>query len=268
MIMGIGTDILRIDRVSESISRRILGDRETKEFEAIKDKKTYLAARFAAKEAFFKALGTGLRDYSFKAIEVIHNKLKKPLFLFHTDFSFNFVHLTITHDYFACAHVVLEKRVGQVYIGIGSNIGNRLRNIQRACDLLELSGLKIIRKSSVYETLPYGVTEQPKFYNCVVEVDVKQKPQELLQTLLHVEQTMGRSREKRWGPRIIDLDILLFGNIIYESTNLVIPHYDMLNRQFVIVPLLELGVIEHPLEGDFRYLRKEGEECILVTKNW
>lgn len=268
MIIGTGVDTVRIDRIKVNISERILGKRELKEFEGVKDKKTYLASRFAAKEAFFKALGTGIRKISFKDIEVAHDKLGKPVFILHKDFPFNFAHLSITHDYVAFAQVVLERRYGKIYIGLGSNIGNRLKNIQRACDLLQILGINVVRKSSIYETVPYGVTDQPEFFNCVVEIDTKLTPGNLLKVLLNIEQAMGRVREKRWGPRIIDLDILLFGNTVYEREELVIPHYDMLNRQFIIVPLVEIGMNDHPLEGNLAKFLKEGEECKLITSNW
>ncbi|HOJ88263.1 MAG TPA: 2-amino-4-hydroxy-6-hydroxymethyldihydropteridine diphosphokinase [Pseudothermotoga sp.] len=268
MIIGTGVDIVRIERIDENISRRILGARELQEFEQIKDKKTYLASHFVAKEAFFKAIGTGIREYSFTDIEITHDKLGKPLYVFHKDFSFNFAHLSITHDSLAIAQVILEKLHGKIYIAMGSNIGNRLKNIQRACDLLCEFGIDILRKSSIYETKPYGVTDQPDFLNCAIEIDTTLAPHSLLMTLLQIEKLMGRTREKRWGPRIIDLDILLFGNLLYESEDLSIPHYDMLNRQFVILPLLEIGVIDHPVYGDLKRFLKEGEECRMITNKW
>lgn len=268
MIVGTGVDVVRIDRINENISKKILGPRELKEFEQIKDKKTYLASHFVAKEAFFKALGTGIRNISFKDIEITHDTLGKPLFVFHKDFAFNFVHLSITHDYLAFAQVIAEKHYGKIYIGLGSNLGNRLKNIQRACDLLQIFGIDIVKKSPIYETKPYGVVDQPEFFNCVVEVDTQLTPQELLRALLNIEQLMGRVRQKRWGPRIIDLDILLFGNIVYDSENLSIPHYDMLNRQFVILPLVKIGANDHPLEGNLKTFLKEGDKCKLITSNW
>ncbi|MFN4189898.1 MAG: 2-amino-4-hydroxy-6-hydroxymethyldihydropteridine diphosphokinase [Pseudothermotoga sp.] len=268
MIIGTGVDTVRIDRIKESISERILGPRELKEFEKVKDKKTYLASHFAAKEAFFKAIGTGVRNICFKDIEVVHDRLGKPLFLFHKDFEFNCVHLSITHDYVALAQVILERCYGKIYLGLGSNIGNRLKNIQRACDLLQILGINVVRKSSIYETKPYGVTDQPEFFNCVIEIDTQLTPGNLLKLLLHTEQIMGRVRERRWGPRIIDLDILLFGNTVYELEELSIPHYDMLNRQFTVVPLVEIGANNHPLEGNLTKFLKEGEKCRLITSNW
>ncbi len=268
MIIGVGVDVVKIERINENIYRRILGPKELQEFEQIKNKKVYLSSRFAAKEAFFKALGTGIRNFSFKDIEIIHDRFGKPVFVFHRDFAFNFAHLSIAHDYLAFAQVALEKSDGKIYIGLGSNLGNRLINIQRACNLLEIFGIDVVKKSSVYETRPYGVTDQPNFLNCVVEVNTNLTPHQLLDKLLQIEQIMGRVREKRWGPRIIDLDILLYGNLVYESDDLSIPHYDMLNRQFVITPLVEIDAIDHPVEGSLKRFLKEGEECKLITSNW
>ncbi|WP_028843501.1 2-amino-4-hydroxy-6-hydroxymethyldihydropteridine diphosphokinase [Pseudothermotoga elfii] len=268
MIVGIGIDVVKIDRVELSLSKRILGPSEQLEFESIKDKKTYLAARFAAKEAFFKAIGTGVKNYSFTDIEIIHNHAGKPLLLFHRDFYFNFAHISITHDFVAAAQIILEKRPGNVYIGVGSNLEDRLKNIQEACNLMESRKIKIIKKSSIYETDPYGVKDQPDFYNCVLEVDTDFSVEELLNMLLKIEQEMGRKREKKWGPRIIDLDILMYGNTVYKLPDLSVPHYDLINRQFVIVPLLEIKAIDHPIYGELKNFVGERRDWRLVTKNW
>nr|WP_281012970.1 2-amino-4-hydroxy-6-hydroxymethyldihydropteridine diphosphokinase [Pseudothermotoga thermarum] len=151
---------------------------------------------------------------------------------------------------------------------MGSNLENRLKNIQNACLLMEKRQIQIVRKSSIYETKPYGKTDQPDFLNCVVEVETTLTPTRLLENLLEIEKILGRVRTEKWGPRTIDLDILLYGNIVFETQNLTIPHYDLLNRQFFLVPLVELKVFHHPVEGDFSLKLKEGEECKLLTSNW
>ncbi len=269
MIFGTGIDVVKINRVDEKLAERILGKHEKGEYEKVKDKKTFLASRFAVKEAFFKAFGSGIRNSSLQDIEVVHNKLGKPLLMFHRDFEgFNFAHVTISHDFVAVAQVTLEKRHGGVYIGIGSNLGNRLRNISDACLLLERYSVQVIGKSAIYETKPYGRTNQPDFLNCVIEIETKLPPQRLLSHLFEVERQLGRVRTEKWGPRTIDLDILLYGNLVFESNELVVPHYDLLNRSFFVMPLAELGVKEHPIEGDLLKHLKEGEECKLLTKNW
>ncbi len=269
MIYGMGVDVLQIDRINENIAERILGPHEKQEFEQVKDKRAFLASRFAAKEAFSKALGTGIRDFSFQDVQIVHNKLGKPLIIFHRDFGgFNFAHLSISHDFVAISQVILEKRVGNVYIGVGSNLGKRLKNIEDACLLLERHEIKLVRKSSIYETKPYGKVDQPDFLNCVLEVDTNLSPMKLLKVLLEIEKQLGRTRTEKWGPRTIDLDILLYGNLVYESEELFIPHYDLLNRTFFLIPLYELGVREHPIKGDFYGNLKEGEGCKFLTKNW
>lgn len=268
MILGIGVDVVDIERIDEKISKRILTDHELEEFQRAHDKKQFLASRFAVKEAFFKALGTGLRDFSFQDIELTHNELGKPVLVFHKDVQFNFAHVSLSHDKIAMATVVLERCEGRIYIALGSNLGNRLKNIQRACYLMENSDMKILKTSPIYVTKPYGLVDQPDFLNCVVEIETELTPLQLLNELLNIEKILGRVREKKWGPRTIDLDIVLYGNIVFDSENLKVPHYDLLNRQFVLRPLLDIAEVEHPLKGNLRNFLKEGEGCVLMTRNW
>jgi len=268
MIIGVGVDVVDIERVDERLAKRILTDRELQEFQRVHNKKQFLASRFAVKEAFFKALGTGLRDFSFKDVELTHNELGKPVLVFHRDIGFNFAHVSVSHDRVAMAMVLLEKREGGIYVALGSNMGERLKNIQRACRLMESSGMRLLRTSPVYVTKPYGFTEQPDFLNCVVEIETELTPFQLLEDLLNIEKFLGRVRDRKWGPRTIDLDIVLYGNVVLETENLTIPHYDLTNRQFVLRPLLDIADVEHPLKGKLRNFLKEGGECLLMTKNW
>jgi len=187
MIIGVGVDVVDIERVDERLAKRILTDRELQEFQRIHNKKQFLASRFAVKEAFFKALGTGLRDFSFKDVELTHNELGKPVLVFHRDVGFNFAHVSVSHDRVAMAMVLLEKREGGIYVALGSNMGERLKNIQRACRLMESSGMRLLRTSPVYVTKPYGFTEQPDFLNCVVEIETELTPFQLLEDLLNIE---------------------------------------------------------------------------------
>jgi 2-amino-4-hydroxy-6-hydroxymethyldihydropteridine diphosphokinase len=268
MILGVGVDVVDIERVEERLAERILTDRELQEFQQAHDKKQFLASRFAVKEAFFKALGTGLRDFSFRDVELAHNEMGKPVLVFHRDVGFNFAHVSVSHDRVAMATVVLEKREGGIYVALGSNMGERLKNIQRACCLMERSNMKVLRTSPLYVTKPYGFTDQPDFLNCVVEIETELTPFQLLEELLNIEKFLGRVRERKWGPRTIDLDIVLYGNVVLETESLTIPHYDLTNRQFVLKPLLDIADVEHPLKGKFRNFLKEGGECLLMTKNW
>ena len=103
------------------------------------------------------------------------------------------------------------------------------------------SGVKVTAVSSLYETRPVGYTEQPDFINLVAEVETSLDPHRLLRRCLEVEQEMGRVREAHWGPRLIDVDVLLYGDEVIADEELVLPHPEMLNRAFVMVPLLEIA---------------------------
>ena len=134
------------------------------------------------------------------------------------------------------------------YIGIGSNLGNRQENCLRAIELLQKKGIIVTKRSSLYETEPWGVKDQPRFINMAVEIDTSLKPKELLKILKNIEKELGREKSSKWGPRIIDLDILLFDDIILNEDNLKIPHPLMQERDFVLRPLCEIAPdIYHPL---------------------
>ena len=132
------------------------------------------------------------------------------------------------------------------YIGIGSNLGRRINNCNEALKYLSTFS-KILSVSSLYESKPAGYTKQPKFINAVVKIQTKFSPENLLSSLKLIEKKMGRERTFRWGPRIIDLDILFYENLILESDNLIIPHEELQKRRFVLEPILEIesGLI-HP----------------------
>jgi len=126
-------------------------------------------------------------------------------------------------------------------IGLGSNMGDRLRFLQRAVKCLrEMSGIQITHLSSVYETEPVGPTDQPWFLNAVAAVDTSLSPVMLLDQTQAIERALGRETTYRWGPRTVDLDILLYGNLQIRVANLVIPHAELCQRAFVMIPLLEL----------------------------
>ncbi|MBM4137054.1 MAG: 2-amino-4-hydroxy-6-hydroxymethyldihydropteridine diphosphokinase [Nitrospira sp.] len=127
------------------------------------------------------------------------------------------------------------------YIGIGSNLGNREENCHRAIQLLENKGIVMRKRSSLYETEPWGVKDQPKFINMAIEIETELEPEELLKTLKDIEKEVGREESFRWGPRIIDLDILLFDDIILDKDYLRIPHPFMHERDFVLKPLCEIA---------------------------
>jgi 2-amino-4-hydroxy-6-hydroxymethyldihydropteridine diphosphokinase len=126
------------------------------------------------------------------------------------------------------------------YLGLGANLGDRLACLQRAVDLLKAAGLRVVASSRVWETAPVGGPDQPDYLNAVVRVETELAPMQLLAACQRVERALGRVREVRWGPRTIDLDVLLFGDVTMEDPALTLPHPRMLERAFVLLPLLEL----------------------------
>lgn len=127
------------------------------------------------------------------------------------------------------------------YIGLGSNLGDRASYIQGALEKLDAApGIQLLRTASLYETAPWGKTDQDWFLNTVAEVASELSPKELLQRLLEIENTLGRTREVKWGPRTIDLDLLLYGNEKVDLPHLQVPHPRLAERAFVLIPLGEL----------------------------
>ena len=131
------------------------------------------------------------------------------------------------------------KNLNKVILSIGTNIGNKTLNLQKSVELLG-SKVKITKVSSIYSSEALLYTEQADFYNLVLEIIYEDSPQNLLKILKKIEEDMGREQNLRYGPRIIDLDIIFFNNQIVSEENLQIPHYDWQNRKFVIEPLYEI----------------------------
>ena len=129
-----------------------------------------------------------------------------------------------------------------VYLGLGSNLGTRARNLSAARRRLRQKGVRIQRQSRVIETRPWGVTDQPRFLNQVVKAEWDGSPRELLRAAKAVEREGGRVATRHWGPRVIDVDILLFGDERVDTPDLVIPHPRIGERDFVVRSLAELGV--------------------------
>jgi 2-amino-4-hydroxy-6-hydroxymethyldihydropteridine diphosphokinase len=128
-----------------------------------------------------------------------------------------------------------------VYLGLGTNLGRRARNLSAARRRLRQKGVRILRQSRVIETEPWGMKDQPRFLNQVVEGEWKGTPRELLQAVKDVEHEGGRVPDRRWGPRAIDVDILYFGDERVAQRDLVIPHPRIEARPFVLASLRELG---------------------------
>jgi 2-amino-4-hydroxy-6-hydroxymethyldihydropteridine diphosphokinase len=136
--------------------------------------------------------------------------------------------------------------VSRVYLGLGSNLGGRARNLSAARRRLRQKGVRILRQSTVIETEPWGVTDQPRFLNQVVEGEWDGTPRQLLAAVKAVEREGGRRPTVRWGPRAIDIDILLFGDRHVDEPTLVIPHPRISERDFVLEGLSELGATNLP----------------------
>jgi len=138
--------------------------------------------------------------------------------------------------------------MNRVYLSLGSNLGDRKENIARASEALESRGVRITRGSSLYETEPVEMTDQPWFVNCVVEAETDLQPDELMETLLSIERVMGRERLVPKGPRLIDIDVLLFGAQVLHTGKVETPHPRMAERKFVLAPLAEIAPdVRHPV---------------------
>ena len=134
-----------------------------------------------------------------------------------------------------------------VYLSLGSNLGDRQANLRTAIGKLMNLG-DVMTVSSIYETEPIGLREQPWFLNCVVLMQTERLPRLFLKYILGIEQEMGRKRLQPKGPRIIDIDILLFGNATIETPELTVPHPAMHERRFVLAPLAEIAPeVRHPV---------------------
>ena len=133
------------------------------------------------------------------------------------------------------------------YIALGSNLGDKEKNLRRALLLLTQQGVEVVRVSSFLSTEPYGVTDQPQFLNAVACVRTRLAPLALLDVLLATELAMGRVRLRHWGERNIDLDLLLYEDVVLDTPRLHLPHPDMQNRDFVLLPLAEIAPeLKHP----------------------
>ncbi len=129
-------------------------------------------------------------------------------------------------------------------------MGDKEANLQKAVQLLVEHGVEVVKTSDFLCTEPYGVTDQPQFLNAVCCVRTDLEPEELLHLLLAIEQEMGRVRLRHWGERNIDLDLLLYENQILTTDDLKLPHPDMQNRDFVLLPLAEIApALVHPVLG-------------------
>jgi 2-amino-4-hydroxy-6-hydroxymethyldihydropteridine diphosphokinase len=142
----------------------------------------------------------------------------------------------------------INRRMKGVYLLLGSNLGNREDMLRRAFTLIEKLIGEIIKASSVYETKAWGIEDQPDFLNQAIEVETKLSPTEILECIQKIEKEMGRKRYQKWGSRIIDIDILYFGQEKLETRELIVPHPENQNRKFVLGPMAEIAPdFEHPI---------------------
>ncbi|MBA4601273.1 2-amino-4-hydroxy-6-hydroxymethyldihydropteridine diphosphokinase [Thermoactinomyces mirandus] len=128
------------------------------------------------------------------------------------------------------------------YLGLGANLGDRKKQLDQAIERLNHTrGIRVKQRSSLYETAPVGYVDQPPFYNQVIKIQTTFMPEELLENLLLIERELHRVRQFRWGPRTIDIDLLIYEDYIIQQENLTVPHPRMTERAFVLVPLLEIA---------------------------
>lgn len=155
--------------------------------------------------------------------------------------------------------------MNDVYLSLGTNIGNREQNLKLAVkQLQESKNVKIKAVSSIYETAPVGYVDQPSFLNIALFLQTSNSADEMLKICQSIENELGRVREIRWGPRIIDLDILLFNNDNIGVENLIVPHPRMYERAFVLVPLLEVAI--RPLSEQLLLAKQRVESMDLVKE--
>lgn len=129
--------------------------------------------------------------------------------------------------------------MAKAYLLLGSNTGNSAELFEKACNHIEQQIGKITEKSSLYRTEPWGVTDQPDYLNLLIIVDTNYEPTDLLKLILNLEKDLGRERIVKWGPRTIDIDILYYDDEIIIRSELKIPHPEIQNRKFALIPLVE-----------------------------
>lgn len=127
------------------------------------------------------------------------------------------------------------------YLALGSNLGDRLKTLKQAVSLLDQEKeIQVLKKSNIYETFPYGDVPQDNYYNAVIQIETTCTPSQLLEKTQAIENRLGRKRLIHWGPRTLDIDILLMGNEQVNTENLIIPHKEILKRSFVLIPLKDV----------------------------
>lgn len=155
-----------------------------------------------------------------------------------------------------------------IFLLLGSNQGQPLNNLREASGKIETDAGKILIRSSIYKSAAWGISEQPDFYNQVLQIQSVHPPEILLENLLNIEQLMGRIRIQKWGPRLIDIDILFYGKEIWNTPSLQIPHPGIPQRKFTLIPLSEIaGDLQHPVsKKSMSVLLEECTDTLMVEK--
>jgi 2-amino-4-hydroxy-6-hydroxymethyldihydropteridine diphosphokinase len=135
-----------------------------------------------------------------------------------------------------------------IFLLLGSNLGDRLANLQRCTQLIREDIGKIVKQSSIYETVAWGKTDEPSYLNLALQIDSNLRPLDLLHSCLSIENKLGRTREEKWGSRTIDVDVIYFAQRVIDSKDLKIPHPRITERKFVLAPLVEISPeFSHPV---------------------
>ena len=148
---------------------------------------------------------------------------------------------------------------GNIFLLLGSNLGDRSETLLAAREFIAAKVGTVVSQSSIYETEPWGLTDQPAFLNQVIEIDSDQEPEEILRNILDIEHQLGRERYERWGARVIDIDLLYFKDMVLDSARLTLPHPRIQDRRFTLIPLTEIAAdFVHPI------FRKSNTELLEV----
>lgn len=166
----------------------------------------------------------------------------------------------------------MDRRYINIFLALGSNMGERKVNLRVAATLIDKEIGKIVKSSHVYETQPWGKKDQDFFLNQVVMANTTLDPRELLEAITKIEREMGRQRTEKWGPRLIDIDILFYGKRVVRDKGLEIPHPEIQERAFVLVPMMEIAPeFEHPIlkkPMDELYMECTDDSTVVMLGEW
>ncbi len=196
-----------------------------------------------------------MQENTYQLLEAVAEKLSKAILLKYDKITA--VELEIRKPQapisfpFGCVSVKINRRWHTAYLAVGSNMGDKVQYISGAIRALAAHPqIRVKKVSDIIQSRPYGIEDQEDFLNGALEVETLLAPEELLDALHDIEDAAGRVRVRRWGPRTLDIDLLFYDKLVYESDNVVIPHSDLQNRDFVLEPLSTLAPnYRHPILG-------------------